>query len=49
MNTSRTEPMEGSPSPQRTQRALYDQNLHDPGAETAGLPRAEPQWHGARH
>ena len=49
MDTSRTEPVEGSPSPQRTQSALYDQDLHNPGAETARLPRAQPQWHGPRH
>ena len=49
MDTSRTEPVEGSASPQRTRRALYDQDIHNPRAETARLPRDEPQRHGARH
>ena len=39
---SRTEPVENIPPPRRARRSLHHQDVHDPGAEAAGLPRTEP-------
>lgn len=46
---SRTKSMEGSSPPRGAQCALYHQDLYDPRAEAACLPRTESQWHDPRH